>query len=260
MHLVTKGHLFITGSSRSGTTTMADFLRCDRRIVMGRERYAWRLKQPGAFTPALFEKQRFCLEFSSEDSHHARPQPYYRQAWAYFDDAIWIGDKLPRLTEYYDVLDRWFPDCRVIHMLREPYAVALSYQRRADATRRRGGAGRRDWPVERGWQAAMAEWNSANRNTLENLRRGRPVFVLDYEGLYRQGLQLQRLYDFLGLALPTAMVEQWQASGSERDGIEARRTEPDDIALREAVDAATDHASYQALKMHGPVAPRTGDR
>ena len=248
--MATHGMLFITGTSRAGTTTMADFLRADRRIVMGRERFAWRLKEPGAFLPALFEKRRFCLEYQPADSHHAKHQPYYGEAFEYFDAAQWVGDKLPSLVAYYDVLYAQFPECRVIYMLREPLAVAESYQRRADETRRRLNAGESDerrWPADRGWEAAVDEWNTAMRATLARIDQ-HPIRIMDYETLYRKPEPLVGLYAFLGLSLPRAMVDLWSEKGRERDAIESKRTSLFDDATRAAIDRAADWASYERMK------------
>lgn len=245
-----QGKLFITGTSRSGTTVLADFLRTDQRIVMGRERFAWRLKRPGEFTTSLFEKDRFCLEFSAEDSHHSKHQAYYLNAWHYFESASWIGDKLPRLPQYYDTLYRAFPDCRVVYLARDPIEVADSFQRRSEETARKlstsGASSRRMWSAERGWAHAITEWNTAVRNTLDRTETN-PICVVRYDQLFVDPDALEGLYSFLGLEPTDDTVHRWRAMGRRRSEIEAVRRPSLDEAARGAVHDRADWRNYGLL-------------
>lgn len=248
-------YLFITGTARSGTTTFADFIRHDRQIIMGRERYAWRLRTPGAFTRSLFERRRFCLEYRRDDSHQVKHQPYYGEANEYFEDAAFVGDKLPALALDYRPLDGEFDGCKVIYMLREPYGVATSYQRRAERSREliaKGEPAERKWPVDRGWEVAVDEWNLSMRNTLERLAH-HPVFVLDYDRLYRDLGVLQALYDFLELPLDELLAAVWLEQGRERSEIEAKRDSDEPVAaIGPGIRARADFQAYRALLALAP--------
>src|SRR5688500_6857116 len=106
---VSRKFLFVVGTARSGTSSMATLLRAHPAIAMRRERYAWRFRQAASFNPSLFEKARFCLQYAPADSHHARHQPYYQELYPRFDDCLYVGDKLPSLYLRYDSVIETFP-------------------------------------------------------------------------------------------------------------------------------------------------------
>ncbi|MBD1390851.1 sulfotransferase [Neiella sp. HB171785] len=244
-------HLFITGTSRSGTTTIADFLRNDRAIVMGRERFAWRLAKSGGFDPSLFAKHRFCIDYQAEDSHHAVHQAYYGEAVEYFDQAKWVGDKLPSLFNHYDKLIDNFPACQVIYMVRNPYEVADSYQKRADKTQQQvaqGQSAERLWPIERNWRVAIDEWNESIAKTLDAMQQ-LSIFVIKYEDLYRDTAVLEDLYQTLQLPLPAMQLEQWQQNADKRKQIEAKRVLGLDEQQRSVIAATINLDNYHQLLM-----------
>ncbi|GGA90249.1 hypothetical protein GCM10011369_35490 [Neiella marina] len=242
-------HLFITGTSRSGTTTIANFLRNDQAIVMGRERFAWRLAKTGDFDPSLFEKHRFCIDYQADDSHHAVHQAYYGQAAEYFEQAQWVGDKLPSLFNHYNKLISNFPDCQVIYMMRNPYEVADSYQKRAEKTQQQvaqGQSAERLWPVERNWRVAIDEWNESIAKTLEAMKKLR-IFVIKYEDLYRDTVVLKSLYQSLQLPLPPTQLELWQQNADKRKEIEAKRALGLDEYQRSVIAATINSDNYAQL-------------
>lgn len=246
---VCKKVLFVTGTSRSGTSTMADFLRGDRRIVMGRERYADVLDR-GELSPKHFERDRFLFGFRLDDSHHLVHQPYYAAAAEYFEQARWVGDKLPNLFEHYDTIFAAFPNARIINMLRDPLSVAQSFQKRADATKKLQNQGEpieHRWPVDRGWQAGVEEWNQSIREVLRIVDE-RSIFVLDYATLYRDHSTLEGLYNFLGLDLTPTIRELWNEKGVQRDEIEVIRAQNKDAReIIDQVNAQADWDGYQKL-------------
>lgn len=248
MHSSSHGFLFIAGTARSGTTTVADYLRLDRRIVIGRERYAYVLER-GDLTPAHFAKNRFLVDFRLDDSHHQKLQPYYSDAADYFEDAIWVGDKLPRLFMHYAYFFARFPNASVIYCLRDPVHVALSFERRAEETRALARAGRtieRRWPPNRGWREGVVEWNRSIKETLR-LQSEHRFFVMDYARLYRDEAALNALYRFLGLRLQPHLIAAWEEKAAERRGIEADRRHPGDGRQIAEIKALADWQSYEAL-------------
>ena len=226
-HQAEKRFLFVCGVARSGTSTMADLLRAHPAIAMGRERYAWRFRAGDEFSPALFEKERFCLQFSPEDSHQTAPQPYYASLYPRFDQCIYVGDKLPNLYQRYPGVLSTFPGCRIIYMARNVLDVAASFQGRAGRTQAqiernpRIDASRR-WPADRDWRQAVVEWNEGVEATLSLAKLPR-LFVADYDLLYCDDTLLERLFAFLGLPLTQTVVAAWNAGKDGRRRIEAEK-------------------------------------
>lgn len=248
----TPNTLFITGTSRSGTTTMADFLRLDQRIVMGRERYGYQIEKPESFGPALFEKQRFCIDFRLEDSHHTVHQPYYEQAYSYFDQAAWVGDKIPNLFEHYQQVIERFPSCKIIYMARNPYEIADSFQKRADKTKQQlahGGSAERLWPVERDWSAAVDEINLSVSETVTRFNSER-FFVVDYSRLYLDPKLLEAIYEFLELPLSPQLLGNWQDFAESRRNIELKRQLDLTESQRSLIAASINWSEFSNLLQH----------
>jgi hypothetical protein len=222
-----KKFLFVGGTSRSGTSAMATLLRVHTAIAMGRERYAWRFEAGAAFVPALFEKERFCLQYDREDSHHVKHQEYYGELYPRFDQCVYVGDKLPSLYQRYRYVLDTFPGCRIIYMARNPVDVAASYQERARKTARQlkqkpDADVSRLWPVTRNWQAAITEWNEAVESTLA-LGDTPRLFMADYEQLFVDDALLHRLMKFLELEPTPALLEHWEHGKRRRKQIEQNR-------------------------------------
>ena len=115
---------------------------------------AYRIKS-GSFTRDLFDRDRFCRDFRDGDSHHRVLQPYYATLYSRYNHCTHVGDKLPNLYEHYQKIIEYFPDSKLIYMLRNPFHLAQSFERRAmDSSGEEG-----DWPKWRGWKKAIEEWN-----------------------------------------------------------------------------------------------------
>ena len=139
--------LFITGTSRSGTSIMADCLRSHHMIAMGRERYAYRYRNSGEFTPQLFNKSRFCLNFSPKDSHHTKLDPYYKNIYSYFENCDYVGDKLPYMAQDYRPVINYFQKHKILYMARSINEVSSSFEARAKLAKKN--PDKTKWPKER---------------------------------------------------------------------------------------------------------------
>jgi Sulfotransferase family len=218
--------LFITGTSRSGTTTMANFMRCDSRILMGREKHN-NLIQNNELSENLFSKERFCFGFSSEDSHHSNEDSYYPQSAIHYHTAAYIGDKFPNLFEYYDDLFRVFPRAKIIYMIREISDVALSFEKRAIESQELKKYGEynsnRMWPIDRGYKAAVNEWNESLERTKSFIGDER-FFIVNYSDLYQNENCLFSIYEFLDLKYTAQTQADWNHFSNERRMIEGKKT------------------------------------
>jgi len=221
-----KRFAFICGVSRSGTTAMADLLRADPRIAMGRERYAFILSSGAPYEPSLFEKDRFCLDHRPEDSHHKRAQPYYAELHARFDQCTVVGDKLPNLFEGYErVLDH-FPSCRVIYMLRNVFHVAQSFQGRHDKAMEQNRDPERPnspWPEWRDWKRGVEEWNRSLEETAKRAA-SHDFHVFPYERMFAEDALLERLFDYLGMPVDPAVRKSWDSAKATREELEGSRS------------------------------------
>lgn len=154
--LTERKYLFVCGPPRSGTTALGRCLNFHPRIVLGRERYKYRLlarEQNGFDYRGLFAKDRF-FRFDPQDSNIDLGAKFYEVAVEKYDSAAYVGDKIPRLYRSISFLLRTFSPCRVIYVLREPVSVAASWQRRADDPDD-------SWPPGSGYERAVDEWNHA---------------------------------------------------------------------------------------------------
>lgn len=205
---------------------MADLLRADPQIAMGRERYAFHLSSGLPYIPSLFEKDRFCLDHRPEDSHHHVPQPYYAQLHKRFDQCTLVGDKLPNLFEGYDRVLPNFPDCKVIYMLRNVFHVAQSFQGRHDQAMEQNRDPNRlnsKWPEWRDWKRGVEEWNLSLEETLK-YAKAHNFHVFPYEYMFAQDELLDGLFRYLEIPLDHAVKEAWEVSKAAREKLEAQRS------------------------------------
>src|SRR2546423_1804094 len=94
-------YLFLCGVPRSGTTAACQLLNSHPHIVMGVERYKYLYSNASAdgLDRSLFERGRF-FEFKDSDTNVLRKGAMagvYDKMETKFDQALYIGDKLPRI-------------------------------------------------------------------------------------------------------------------------------------------------------------------
>lgn len=154
--LANRNYLFVCAPPRSGTTALVRCLNFHPKIVVGQERYKYRLlgRQCPTFDyRGLFAKERF-FHFDPGDSNIDLKARFYVNAAAKYDAAKYVGDKVPRLYRSIPFLLRTFSPCRIVYIAREPISVAASWQRRADDPDD-------SWPAAAGYEQAIHEWNHA---------------------------------------------------------------------------------------------------
>lgn len=224
---------------------MAEILRAHPQVAMGRERYANRYQLQRHMPPELFEKERFCRVWHTEDSHHRSLQPYYEELYARFDDCLVVGDKIPEMALDYEPLLRDFTSPRVIYMLRDVIDVASSYKGRALRAKARPNP--HGWPPERGALAAVAEWNTSLRNTLE-VRERLDIAVVWYDDLVCDPAVGPRLCRFLGLECVTAFAQRLAVA--QREGAALSGARRSLLTAQEAAEALAnaDRASFERLR------------
>ena len=231
-------YLFITGTSRAGTTAMADLMRSHEQIAMGRERYNSRYLADRHFPPELFEKERFCVGFDPEDSHHNRMQPYYAELLPRFDSCLVVGDKIPSLSGDYTVLLEHFKLPKVVYMARDIFEVASSFEVKRQA--HLDDPANRKWNERRDYRAAVKEWNRALENTLE-YRDDVDLFVAPYVELFQHDAFLTSLCAFAGVPVSDSMREHYAKGCRKRKRLERKR----ELALTDEMRAyIEEHARF----------------
>jgi Sulfotransferase family len=180
-----RNFLFLCGVPRSGTTAFAELLNRHPKIAVGIERFkfvAMRRPRSTEFCPQLFERDRF-FDFRETDTN-VRAEKIYRRMAADYDQAKWVGDKVPR---YYvrlrTIYDR-FPGCMVFYIVRDLASVANSWNVRAQNAND-------TWPARNDYRRAVFEWNKGNGIALRWARRRPNHFhVVTYDELFPFGIDL----------------------------------------------------------------------
>ena len=233
------------GVGRSGTTALAHCLNRHPRVVMGIERYARALMvaQPSGFDyRGLFRKKRF-FEFRESDSakNASADAALYAEAQRKYDDASYVGDKVPGLYRRIPFLRDAFPACKVIYLLRDPVAVAASWQARADNPRDA-------WPSKNDFAAAIAQWNKALATTMfAKSVLGDDLIVVLYEDVFAEGAPgLVRMLAKLDLQFSDLREDVAKLLAAGRRIVERKR-DPE-TALVRYVARNADYETYQWFK------------
>ena len=221
-------YLFIVGCPRSGTTAMWELLSSSSKIVIGVERYAHRVFPPFSLKPDLFEKERF-LSLENGDTFYndlTEFNSYYSNCSKFFPTAKYIGDKIPRLYEYFDDFLEKFPNAKIIFMFRNIFDVAASYKARAkdvnDDT----------WDRSSGVETALEDW----RKSIKSYHRYKSklkILPICYESLFYKKEGLDKISSFLGI--DAAELEgKYQNLLIRGDQLEGCR--PRDLAVEEVFE------------------------
>ncbi|MEX2546840.1 MAG: sulfotransferase [Chloroflexota bacterium] len=118
-----------------------------------------------------------------------------------------MGEKTPAHLAYVDTLLDWFPNGRVIHMMRDPRAVYISDSYRRRTKRRKPYGWMTRVPLLLGAVLLVQTtlvWRSAARRheRLERRYPGRYMLVRFEDVVQRPDEALPRLFDFLGVEVP----------------------------------------------------------
>lgn len=244
-------YLFVCGTPRSGTTAMARTLSYHPDIVLGIERFKLRYSQGELDDDefrSLFTKRRF-LAFSCEDTNVSVDMAFARKFDLYtqeYDDAVYVGDKSPRLYERFQFLRRTFLACRVVFMLRDPFHVARSWQVRAMNPDDQ-------WGRTNDYRAAVAEWNTSITRVVQSLDMfGDDLILVSYDDFFRLRPQatIATVFSLLHLDQGAEETDGWRRSMlaflRKSTAIASSTREVSD-ALYDYVGRHADFETYQKL-------------
>jgi hypothetical protein len=183
-------YLFVSGAARSGTTALGAVLNLSPEVLLLIERY------PGyyGYSKSLFDWARLCA--MEGHPHEERNRELLKR----YEHVRVIGDKRPNFAlTLRTTMDRFSADeVSIVHIVRDPTEVGLSFERRA--------ANKRDaWPSDRGFAVAIEEINWNNREILKALERedwARSIRVVDYAVFWGDVGCAHELYRWLGVSVP----------------------------------------------------------
>ena len=206
----TRSYLFVFGLSRSGTTALVRLLTGHGDIALGMERFKrlWTPERIKHLTSELFTATRF-FDFAdglTNITPDAGPgwAAYYEKLREKYDEARYVGDKAGRL--WLDVLQRSFPESKVVCVVRNVFDTAHSWQARADDS------ADVNWPSERGARAAVAHWNRALERVHDaQVKHPDSVRTLEYQSFFgaEDEKPLLAVLDFLGLPWDANVEAAW---------------------------------------------------
>lgn len=203
-----KRYLFVCGCPRSGTTALWRILAAHPQIVLGVERFIMLASKKFRIKPALFEKSAFFDLKPGQTFYRdlAGFNRYYVEAERRFDDAVWVGDKMPTLYIDYPGIEANFDNAHILFIVRNIFDVAESYQKRAinpaDGT----------WREDRDYRRAIYDWRQSIRATLALLdkpQRRTALQVVVYEDLLLDKADLRPMFEWLDLDVAEPVRAQY---------------------------------------------------
>lgn len=180
------------GCARSGTQALANLINLHPDCAMGYERYNQRYRT-GEIDPELYTAERY-VDVREGDTHRMEMRDWAVAVAPKFETATVVGDKTPLLHIAYDAIFEKLEGVRVVCILRNPPAVAASYQSRAENPNV-------PWGENRGYTVGMADWNASIAATLAAKRKyGDRLGIVSFERVLFHKEACDRLFEFLGVA------------------------------------------------------------
>ncbi len=222
---MTSSPIFVVGMPRSGTTLMSSAIAAHPRLTISPETHfltKWVYRRGGRdiVRPADFDRFWEAWSASERFGHlgidagstrgrieAAGPITYRSifdacmQAYAEAVGKVRWGEKTPDHFRYVDLLCDWYPDCRIIFMVRDPRAVAASTLKTPWGTR--------------SIDVIAHKWNRVAR-LIESHAGDRRYMVVRYRDLVVDPeTTLRRVCDHIGEDYAPEMLEQ-RSQASER--------------------------------------------
>lgn len=215
--MTSKSYAFICGTARSGTSELWRLVSAHPKAAIGVERYINRAVT-GRFEldTRLFEHERF-FRIEDGDTFYDNLDwcgAYYPRLEKRFDDCVLFGDKIPRLYQQYDQVNKVFSKPKILFILRNIFDVASSYNQRAMEGK--------NWRAERDYAVAVTDWNESLSSTLAHFDNSE-IFVLEYETLFYEGAAIAPVFEFLGLDLDPAVIQCYRLQLIKAGELQSKR-------------------------------------
>jgi hypothetical protein len=189
-----KQYLFVCGCARSGTSGLAGAINASPLAIVGMERYIRRLITDEVLTTELFKRDRFLNvepgdTFYSDLSYFRR---HYQGVGDKYENAVYIGDKIPRLYRYIDMIENNFSSPKIVFILRNIFDVSASYEGRVESGKQ--------WPAHRDGISAVRDWNDSMKFAMPAIKSGKVLPVI-FEDLFLHKTGWDRISEFLGIEI-----------------------------------------------------------
>lgn len=246
MTSVQKRYLFVCGCPRSGTTALWRLMVAHPDIVLGIERYVHFAFGKSKIKPDLFEKPKFYRIQPGETYYDdlSRYNTYYADAEQRFDQAAWVGDKIPPLDLDYAGIEANFENAHILYIVRNIIDVSGSYQRRA------GDDSDVTWSADRDYRKAVSDWHHSIRATLHLLdfvERRTSIQVILYDDLFLQRADLRPIFDWLDLEVPQLVEEQYRNLLVRSGQLESQRGDGLNSMQRQYISTTAPFGLYRKL-------------
>ncbi len=187
----TKKTIIVSGSARSGTTALGNILNVSSQIAIFIERFNPR---PG-YHPNMFQEKYL---FPKEYKKLAHSDQYDKLRKKILN-VKYIGDKRPLFFFGWDItaLNYDPEDIKIIHIVRNIYDVAYSYNKRAISAKDK-------WDSSRGVYAACKEINILNKILLQALNDvsfKQSILIVRYEETFSSINNIENIFHFLEINL-----------------------------------------------------------
>jgi hypothetical protein len=222
-------YCFVLGCARSGTTALTRLLHAHDNVVIGMERYKYRLGGAAldTFRPDLFEVDRF-LDFRDDDTNITPSVDRFRKHYDLAEERLrqgdvrYIGDKVAARRQTATAIQHRFANTKVVFIYRDLLRVASSFCVRArnpDDT---------NWPETSTHEVALARWNEAFEAAAVFLDGPAPedLFVVRYERLFNgDSRTCEAMFRFLGLDVTPDVDKHFTAATAHWDEHESKQLE-----------------------------------
>ena len=240
--------LFICGCPRSGTTATRTLLNTHPQVCIGMERYSSLAAAGKRFEASLFKKERF-LSLQPSDTFYSQAEfdSFHTGSRDKFDNAVYVGDKIPTLYKRMNDVFALTPTPVVVFLLRDLRNVAESYNQRARNPRDPY------WSKRRDAFAAIRDWNESLRCAAHvlNGHNRQQLIVLKYETFLASTAAMRGLLARLGLPID-CMTECMEEIATHFDRLTKTRNTDRELTDRQkqAISRRADVARYELLLSH----------
>ncbi len=206
-------YVFVFGCPRSGTTAISELLISHKRIAIGMERYKLYFNKNDIekINESKFDMEKFFDFKDYETNIQPKAQEKYRVYYEkirekyekYNDcDELILGDKVPNGHNFLQEINRQFENVKIIIMLRDVFALALSYDARAKNPKDI------NWKKTFNYKIAVNHWNNCLAKTWHYLKEHNNLFICQYERIFAYDENyLESIIKFLELDMDGNLIE-----------------------------------------------------
>jgi hypothetical protein len=187
--------IIVSGAARSGTTALGNILNISTKVATFIERFNPRL----GYHPNMFQ-DKYLFPKDYQKLVHSKQYDKLREK---ISNAKYIGDKRPLFFLSWDItaLNYNPEDIRIVHIVRNIYDVAYSYNKRAiNAINGQD----KHWEQSRGVYAACKEINILNKILLKALNDTsfkQSILLVKYEETFSSMNNIENIFHFLEINL-----------------------------------------------------------